>query len=65
MLASTLCYIKKDGKTLMLHRVKKDKDVHQGKYNGLGGKFIAGETPLECVQREVKEESGLDIQNPR
>ena len=65
MLASTLCYIKKDGKTLMLHRIKKDKDIHQGKYNGLGGKFIAGETPLECVHREVREESGFDIKNPR
>ena len=65
MLASTLCYIKQDGKTLMLHRVKKDKDVHKGKYNGLGGKFNAGETPLECVTREVKEESGLDILNPQ
>lgn len=64
MLASTLCYIKRDGQTLMLHRIKKDKDVHQGKYNGLGGKFHAGETPEECVIREVKEESGLDIHRP-
>ena len=65
VVASTLCYLKRQGKTLMLHRVKKDKDVHQGKYNGLGGKFHAGETPLECVIREVKEESGLDIHNPQ
>lgn len=65
MLASTLCYLRKDGKTLMLHRVKKDSDVHKGKYNGLGGKFLPGETPEECVIREVKEESGLNVHSPR
>ena len=65
VVASTLCYIQHNGKTLMLHRVKKDKDIHKGKYNGLGGKFLPGETPLECVKREVKEESGLEISNPR
>ncbi|TNE97231.1 MAG: 8-oxo-dGTP diphosphatase [Deltaproteobacteria bacterium] len=57
----TLVYIVKDGKTLMLHRVKKKNDIHQDKYNGLGGKFEAGESPLECCIREVKEESGLDV----
>lgn len=49
----------------MLHRIKKDKDVHQGKWNGLGGKMLAGETPEECVIREVLEESGLLIKNPK
>lgn len=65
MIASTLCYLKKDGRTLMLHRNKKDRDVHEGKWNGLGGKFLPGETPEECVIREVKEESGLDIKSPQ
>ena len=46
------------------HRNKKANDIHMGKWNGLGGKFEAGETPEECVQREVLEESGLVIQNP-
>lgn len=45
----------------MLLRNKKKNDVHEGKYNGLGGKLEAGESPYECVVREVKEESGLDI----
>ena len=49
----------------MLHRVKKKDDVHEGKYNGLGGKLLTGETPEECVVREVEEESGLKIRNPR
>ena len=39
MKLATLCYLRKDGKTLMLHRVKKENDMHEGKYNGLGGKF--------------------------
>jgi 8-oxo-dGTP diphosphatase len=48
----------------MLHRIKKEDDMHEGKWNGLGGKLINGESPEECVIREVKEESGLDITNP-
>ena len=49
----------------MVHRNKKPNDIHEGKWNGLGGKFEAGETPEECVIREVWEESGLAIRNPR
>jgi 8-oxo-dGTP diphosphatase len=64
MKLATLCYVKKDGKTLMLHRMKRSDDVHIGKWNGLGGKIHMGETPEECVIREVKEESGLEIRNP-
>ncbi len=58
---ATLVYIVKDGKTLMIHRCKRDEDQHKGKYNGLGGKFERGESPLECAKREVLEESGLHI----
>lgn len=46
------------------HRNKKANDIHEGKWNGLGGKFEAGETPEECVTLENFEESGLVIQNP-
>lgn len=59
MKLATLCYIRKNGKTLMLHRVKKANDMHHGKWNGLGGKMIPGETPEECAFREIEEESGL------
>ncbi len=62
---ATLCYVTHNGKTLMLHRVTKKGDVHKGKWNGLGGKFIPGESPEECVVREVREECGLKIKNPR
>jgi 8-oxo-dGTP diphosphatase len=48
----------------MVHRSKKANDAHQGKWNGLGGKFEAGETPEMCIRREVQEEAGLVIQNP-
>jgi len=64
MKLATLCYLKKNGRTLMLHRTKKAGDIHEGKWNGLGGKIETGESPEECAIREVKEESGLDIKNP-
>ncbi|MCU0485198.1 MAG: 8-oxo-dGTP diphosphatase [Anaerolineales bacterium] len=43
----------------MIHRIKKPNDMHQGKWNGLGGKLEPGETPEECAVREIYEESGL------
>lgn len=64
MKLATLCYVQRDGHTLMLHRNRKDKDIHLGKWNGLGGKFEPGETPEEAVCREVQEESGLIIEKP-
>ncbi|NQV51265.1 MAG: 8-oxo-dGTP diphosphatase [Candidatus Marinimicrobia bacterium] len=62
---ATLCYIRDGGKTLMLHRIKKENDMHQGKWNGLGGKFESGETPEACAIREVYEESGLVVKEPK
>jgi len=64
MKLATLCYIKQNGKTLMIHRVKKAGDINANKWNGLGGKFELGETPEDCVRREVLEESGLSISAP-
>lgn len=65
MILATLCYVKRGSKTLMLQRGKKAGDIHQGKWNGLGGKLIPGETPEACVIREVREESGLEIKRPK
>jgi 8-oxo-dGTP diphosphatase len=65
MILATLCYLKRDGRTLMVHRNKKPDDMHAGKWNGLGGKFEPGESPEECVVREVREESGLQIHTPQ
>jgi 8-oxo-dGTP diphosphatase len=64
MKLATLCYVMKDNHTLMLFRNKKENDYHEGKWNGLGGKFEAGETPQECAIREVLEETGLTVKNP-
>ena len=64
MKVSTLCYIKQNNQTLMLHRIKKENDIHKNKWNGLGGKLEPGESPEECVKREVFEESGLIIESP-
>ncbi len=59
MILATLLYVQRDGKTLMLYRNKKENDYHEGKWNGLGGKFEQGESAEECAIRELKEESGL------
>lgn len=61
MILSTLCYIEKDGKYLMLHRTKKKNDINKDKWLGIGGKFEDGESPEECIIREVKEETGLTL----
>ena len=65
MILATLCYIQHAGQTLMIHRIKRADDIHLGKWNGLGGKFEPGESPEECVIREVREESGLELRQPR
>jgi 8-oxo-dGTP diphosphatase len=64
MKLATLCYLKQSGSTLMIHRIKKQNDMHAGKWNGLGGKLEPGETPEECAIREIREESGLLVSNP-
>lgn len=63
MKLATLCYVRQEGQTLMVHRIKKANDMHQGKWNGLGGKLEPGETPEECARREIREESGLEVTN--
>lgn len=65
MKLSTLCYIEREGCYLMLHRVKKKEDVNAGKWIGVGGRLESQESPDECVIREVMEETGLTLLNPR
>lgn len=65
MKLATLCYVRRAGQTLMIHRIKKENDMHLGKWNGLGGKLETGETPEECAVREIREESGLLVRNPK
>ena len=58
---TSLCYIERGGKYLMLHRVKKTVDENKDKWIGIGGKFEEGESPEDCVMREVSEETGLTL----
>ena len=58
---TTLCYIEKNDSYLMLYRNKKKNDENEGKYVGIGGHFLENESPYECVIREAREETGLDI----
>lgn len=62
---TTLCYIEKDGAYLMLHRIKKQNDENKDKWVGIGGKLENGESPFDCVIREIREETGLTVENPR
>lgn len=59
MIETTLCYIEKDNKYLMLHRTKKQDDPNKGKWIGVGGKLEIDESVEECLLREVVEETGL------
>lgn len=58
---TTLCYLERDDKYLMLHRVSKKNDINKDKWIGVGGHFEDRESPEECVKREVLEETGYDI----
>lgn len=61
MRATTLCYIQQDGQYLMLHRTKKVNDANHDKWLGIGGGLERGETPKDCLLREVFEETGLTL----
>lgn len=65
MINTSLCYIEQNGSYLLLHRIKKEHDINRDKWIGIGGKFEEGESPEDCVRREVREETGLELQEPR
>lgn len=58
---TTLCYIERDRAYLMLHRIRKERDLNRDKWIGIGGKFEEGESPEDCLLREVREETGLTL----
>lgn len=63
MKITTLCYMERDGAYLMLHRIVKKNDENSGKWIGIGGKLEEGESPEECLLREVREETGCTLTN--
>ena len=65
MINTTLCYIRRGGDYLMLHRIKKKNDLNQDKWIGVGGKFEDKESPEDCVLREAWEETGLTLTDYR
>ena len=65
MILTTLIYVEKDGQYLMLHRIKKQADINQGKWIGVGGKVEKGETVEDCARREMLEETGLAAKSLR
>lgn len=58
---TTLCYLERDDKYLMMHRISKKNDINKDKWIGVGGHFEDNESPEECARREIYEETGFDI----
>ena len=65
MKMTTLCYLERVDEYLMLHRIKKKNDENHDKWIGVGGKFEAGESPEDCMRREIFEETGLTVSDYR
>ena len=61
MTQTTCIYLERDGRILMLHRVTKKHDLNHGKWIGIGGHIEEGETPEQCIRREVYEETGFQV----
>ena len=61
MTETTLCYIERGSEYLMLHRTRKENDANHDKWLGIGGHIEPGEAPMDCILREAREETGLEL----
>lgn len=57
MIAYTLGFVIRGDEILMLNR---EKSPWKGAWNGVGGKIQSDESPLECIRRELFEETGIE-----
>ena len=62
---TTLCYLEQNDCYLMLHRTKKVNDINEDKWIGIGGHLEDGESPDECIEREMAEECGIKPLNKK
>ncbi|MBP5173487.1 MAG: NUDIX domain-containing protein, partial [Clostridia bacterium] len=62
---TVLCYISRGDSYLLLYRNKKENDENEGKWIGIGGRIEEGESPEDCLIREVREETGLQLDGYR
>lgn len=63
VIPATLIYLFCEDHVLMIHRIKKNRDIHEGKWNGIGGKLELGESPWEGATREILEETGITVES--
>lgn len=61
MVETVLAYIEKEDQYLLLYRNRKKNDINKGKWIGVGGHIENGETPIDALYREIKEETNLDV----
>jgi 8-oxo-dGTP diphosphatase len=62
---TTVCYLERNGQYLLIHRVKKENDINKDKLIGIGGHFEKGESPEECMSREMHEECNITLKDMR
>ena len=61
MTETVLAYIEKGDSYLMLYRNKKENDMNEGFYMGVGGHIEERESPEDALLREVREETSLTV----
>jgi len=61
-IALAVIFIENDEGKFLIQKTSKEKG---GEFSSTGGHVDSGETPLDAIKREVKEEIGIDIYNDK